>query len=315
MSRLVLSLAGLAFVAGAAHADPPRKMNVLFIAVDDLKPALALRRRPARQDAEHRQAGRPRHRVHPGVLPAGGVQPVAVVAADRPPAGHHEGVRPRHALPQGPAGRRHPAAALQEQRLLRPRGRQDLPRRVQRRAVLERAVGGDEGPQLRPGRAEAARRAEGQGEGRRGRTRSKVRGLPFEAPDVADDYLNDGWTANRAIEILESRKGKAEPFFLAVGFLKPHLPFVAPKKYWDLYDPAKLPVAESADPPKDAPRSPRSSAASCAPTTTSRRRAPSRRRPPASWSTATTRRSATWTPRSGGCSTRSRTRASPTTRS
>ena len=70
---------------------------------------------------------------------------------------------------------------------------------------------------------------------------------------MADDYLNDGWTANRAIEILESRKGKDEPFFLAVGFLKPHLPFVAPKKYWDLYDPAKLPVAESSDPPKDAP--------------------------------------------------------------
>ena len=83
---------------------------------------------------------------------------------------------------------------------------------------------------------------------------SRVRGLPFEAPDVADDYLNDGWTASRAIEILKARKGQKEPFFLAVGFAKPHLPFVAPKKYWDLYDPAKLPVAESADPPKDAPK-------------------------------------------------------------
>lgn len=83
---------------------------------------------------------------------------------------------------------------------------------------------------------------------------SRVRGLPFEAPDVADDYLNDGWTANRAIEVLKSRAGKAEPFFLAVGFAKPHLPFVAPKKYWDLYDPAKLPIAEIDTPPKDAPK-------------------------------------------------------------
>jgi iduronate 2-sulfatase len=83
---------------------------------------------------------------------------------------------------------------------------------------------------------------------------TRVRGLPFEAPEVEDNTLNDGWTAERAIEIMKSRKGKAEPFFLAVGFLKPHLPFVAPKKYWDLYDPAKLPVAESADPPKDAPK-------------------------------------------------------------
>jgi arylsulfatase A-like enzyme len=83
---------------------------------------------------------------------------------------------------------------------------------------------------------------------------SRVRGLPAEAPDVADDYLNDGWTANRAVEILKSRKDQKTPFFLAVGFVKPHLPFVAPKKYWDLYDAAKLPIAESADPPKNAPR-------------------------------------------------------------
>jgi len=83
---------------------------------------------------------------------------------------------------------------------------------------------------------------------------TKVRGLPFEAPDANDDYLNDGWTANRAIEILKSRKDKKEPFFLAVGFAKPHLPFVAPKKYWDLYDPKKLPVAEATNPPKDAPK-------------------------------------------------------------
>jgi arylsulfatase A-like enzyme len=87
-----------------------------------------------------------------------------------------------------------------------------------------------------------------------GNDMSKVRGLPVEAPELADDELNDGWTANRALEILQSRQGKAEPFFLAVGFLKPHLPFVAPKKYWDLYDPAKLPVPTTSEPPTDAPK-------------------------------------------------------------
>lgn len=83
---------------------------------------------------------------------------------------------------------------------------------------------------------------------------SRVRGLPVEAPDVADDFLNDGWTASRAVEILHERKGQAEPFFLAVGFAKPHLPFVAPKKYWDLYDPATLPMPDKLDPPTDAPK-------------------------------------------------------------
>ncbi|MBL7646728.1 MAG: sulfatase [Candidatus Hydrogenedentes bacterium] len=54
-----------------------------------------------------------------------------------------------------------------------------------------------------------------------------------EAPDVPDNELGDGQIADRAIEALQQMKGK--PFFLAVGFLRPHVPFVAPKKYWDLY--------------------------------------------------------------------------------
>lgn len=83
---------------------------------------------------------------------------------------------------------------------------------------------------------------------------TRVRGLPFEAPDVPDAELNDGWLANRGGELLAELKGGKQPFFLAVGFTKPHLPFVAPKKYWDLYDPAKLPVATLSDPPTGAPK-------------------------------------------------------------
>jgi arylsulfatase A-like enzyme len=82
----------------------------------------------------------------------------------------------------------------------------------------------------------------------------KVRGLPTEAPDVPDDALADGKLASRAVELMGQLAGKSEPFFLAVGFLKPHLPFVAPKKYWDLYDPATLPAATTADPPAGAPK-------------------------------------------------------------
>jgi arylsulfatase A-like enzyme len=82
---------------------------------------------------------------------------------------------------------------------------------------------------------------------------SKVRGLPTEAPDVPDEELNDGWLAKRAGEILNDRKGKAEPVFLAVGFQKPHLPFVAPKKYWDLYDPKALPMPHTAAAVVDSP--------------------------------------------------------------
>jgi len=78
-----------------------------------------------------------------------------------------------------------------------------------------------------------------------------VLGLSHEAPDVDDDVLQDGQIALQGIAAL--RKLKDEPFFLALGFLKPHLPFIAPKKYWDMYPPEKVVVAQNRDAPRDAP--------------------------------------------------------------
>lgn len=66
------------------------------------------------------------------------------------------------------------------------------------------------------------------------------KGVAYESADVDDDGYSDGKVADLAIETLEGFKEKGQPFFLAVGFFKPHLPFNAPKKYWDLYDPANL---------------------------------------------------------------------------
>jgi iduronate 2-sulfatase len=64
------------------------------------------------------------------------------------------------------------------------------------------------------------------------------KGAPFESADVPDDAYPDGKLANLAIETLAQFQSQSQPFFLAVGFFKPHLPFNAPKKYWDLYDPS-----------------------------------------------------------------------------
>ncbi len=50
------------------------------------------------------------------------------------------------------------------------------------------------------------------------------------------------------------REKRGEPFFLAIGFMNPHLPFVAPKKYWDMYDPASIELAKNPNPPKGAPQ-------------------------------------------------------------
>ncbi len=81
----------------------------------------------------------------------------------------------------------------------------------------------------------------------------KKQGLPWTETTGTDDDLVDGNFAKTAIEWLEKRD-PAKPFFLAVGFHRPHLPLVAPAKYFDLYpfDSIKLPV-EPADDEADIP--------------------------------------------------------------
>jgi iduronate 2-sulfatase len=80
------------------------------------------------------------------------------------------------------------------------------------------------------------------------------RGAAYEAADVPDNTYPDGALADEAVRRLQAATTKpTEPFFLAVGFVKPHLPFVAPKKYWDLYDRAKFRLAEVRTPPAGAP--------------------------------------------------------------
>jgi arylsulfatase A-like enzyme len=84
-----------------------------------------------------------------------------------------------------------------------------------------------------------------------GWTEEFVQGLATEAPDVEDHLLYDGEMTGLAIEAIERLRG--QPFFLAVGYLKPHLPFVAPKKYWELYDRERIALPEPAAFPQDAP--------------------------------------------------------------
>lgn len=73
----------------------------------------------------------------------------------------------------------------------------------------------------------------------------------WQALEVEDDELRDGKTAKRAVQVL--KQIKQEQFFLAVGFYKPHLPFKAPRKYFELYDPQDFDLPASTMPPIDAP--------------------------------------------------------------
>ncbi len=81
------------------------------------------------------------------------------------------------------------------------------------------------------------------------------RGPAYEIGEAGDFDYFDGRIAKRSMIDLQRLKDKDEPFFLATGFLKPHLPFNAPKRFWDMYNEDDLDMADNPFRPKNAPDS------------------------------------------------------------
>jgi iduronate 2-sulfatase len=81
----------------------------------------------------------------------------------------------------------------------------------------------------------------------------QLRAAPFESANEPDGSYPDAQTAEKAIETLQRLKADGKPFFLGVGFVKPHLPFTCPQKYWDLYPADTIQLATNAQRPEGAP--------------------------------------------------------------
>lgn len=80
------------------------------------------------------------------------------------------------------------------------------------------------------------------------------KGPAWENADVPDDAYGDGVISREAVARLKAAAARPDqPFLMAVGFLKPHLPFCAPRKYWTMHDPAKFQLAPVRVPPEGAP--------------------------------------------------------------
>lgn len=72
-----------------------------------------------------------------------------------------------------------------------------------------------------------------------------------EFVDAPDNAYPDGATADKAVSEIKKYAQTGKPFFLAAGFYRPHLPWVAPKKYWDLYNPGDIDLADNPFFPED----------------------------------------------------------------
>ena len=77
--------------------------------------------------------------------------------------------------------------------------------------------------------------------------------LTYEYPDVDDYAYNDGKITQNAIHKLKVLKEDDQPFFMAIGYVSPHLPFIQPKKYWDMYDHDSIQLADNSYQPENSP--------------------------------------------------------------
>lgn len=80
-----------------------------------------------------------------------------------------------------------------------------------------------------------------------------VQGPAYEFAEVPDNNYRDGHNVDVAIATMKEmlKQNPYKPFFLGMGFYKPHLQFIAPKKYWDLYEGIEIPLAKHDKGPKD----------------------------------------------------------------
>lgn len=243
LARLILAFITLVCAASAAPAARP---NVLFVAIDDLRPDLgAYGVAHARTPSLDRFASSARiftnHYVH---VPTCGASRAALLRGRYPSDRVHlsnNAILSTHAQ-WGDANlpawlQRHGYRTLSLGKITHyPGGRSG-------KAWME-------GPVELPGAWERAwipetpwKTAEGMMHGyANGGARKSGQTPPFEATEGPDSTYPDAWVADEAVTTLRSLAKSDRPWFFAVGLFKPHLPFAAPKRYFDLHDPAKIPA-------------------------------------------------------------------------
>ncbi len=261
MKRQTLTLCGSVLLYACVALEPPTKAdpgprNVLLICIDDLRPELGCygeeHVRSPRIDAF--ATGAVRFDRHYAAFPTCGASRFAFLTGRRPSAPQHYGNGAFKTLQnEGEAG------PLPMPNAFRAAGYRTIC--LGKLSHSHNGLNG-KGEQELPGAWDATPTDPGPWREARhllhgyanGRARQAGKSSISEAADVPDEGYPDARLASQAIEQLRELADSEEPFFLGVGFFKPHLPFAAPKRYWDLYDPLALPLAADGEKPQDMPR-------------------------------------------------------------
>ena len=242
---LMLTLACLIAEVGLADSTRP---NVLFIAVDDLRPELSC------YGATRMQTPHIDRLASQGVLFTRAYCMVPTCGASR--ASLMTGLRPaRHRFVNYLTWAEKDAASTTT---MNTHFKTNGYRTISLGKVFHHPTDNAHGwsvPAWRPSGGPTYKQPENQqlAERRQKEKGSRGRGPAYESAPHPDDEYRDGQIALKAIETLGDLSRQDQLFFLAVGFLKPHLPFVCPQKYWEQYpvDTIRLPATYHR--PEDAP--------------------------------------------------------------
>lgn len=254
-----MGVLGASLLASKAWADGGRRKNVLFIITDDLRPQLGCHGNP-QMISPHIDAMAARGTVfnraycqYPVCGPSrqsflGGLRPDTLGVHDNRLV-REEDLPPHDSLPM--TFRKNGYHTLSVGKVYHNSHHQDLDAWSEKPVALGAHVYNL--PENQRRMEEIARKGEEEGwPPEEIRVRQLV--AATEDADVPDDAYMPGKHTNIAIEKLRERAAEPDtPFFLALGYFRPHLPFNAPKRYWDMYEPEDIHDAPNPFPPATAP--------------------------------------------------------------